>query len=365
MTIPVARPFLPPESTVFAKDAIDSGWLSSRGEYVERATETLKAALGFKHVVLTNSGTAAGHLCAIILRRLYPDRDRRIICPNNVYVAAWNTLRQEYPAAILDPIEPDEETWQADYKSALINERLDALLVVHNIAGTVNVAAIRRRLPHLKIIEDCCEGMFGTYEGQSVGSLALAASVSFFGNKTITAGGGGAVLTNDDRAAFIARRVANQGATSERYVHDVPGYHYAMTNVQAALLYGQLLLRERIRSMKRRIFDVYRAALPGGRIVVQETEPGTTSSDWMMGVRIMGSPGFDCAERFMTERGIEVRPMFPPITRHRHLSDVRVNGTAVAERLHRECIILPSYPELTDGEIGRVVDAVRGYARSI
>lgn len=360
--IPVYRPYLPEEAIAYARDALSSGWVSSRGEYVERATELLKAAFGHKHVVLTSSGTAAGHLVAIALRRCRP-AVTKIFVPNNVYVAAWNTLLYEYPASALHALDADSLTWQA-LKPHIVDSRTEALLVVHNVGGVVNVARIKDACPKLAVIEDNCEGLFGTYGGKPTGSLALASSMSFFANKTITSGEGGAFATDDDNAFAAAAKAANQGMTDERYVHDALGYNYRMTNVQASLLYGQLLLRDRIRAMKRQVFDAYRQALPQGRVVLQAQEHGAAAADWMMGVRVLSSRGYAHAERFMAERGVEVRPMFHPITRHAHLRGVRCSSDAVADLLHRECFMLPSFPGLGDDDLARVVDAVRAYAEA-
>ncbi|MES2179812.1 MAG: DegT/DnrJ/EryC1/StrS family aminotransferase [Gemmatimonadota bacterium] len=351
--------------TKYAHEAISSGWISSRGPFIEQATEKLKEVFGYKHVLLTSSGTAAGHLVAMSLQHCR-SHVQNIFVPNNVYVAAWNTFLQEYLHRALHPVDADLRTWQT-YHSNLqqMHDGGSAILVVHNIGGVVNVPALQSRYPHHVIIEDNCEGLFGTYEDKPTGSAAFASSLSFFANKTITSGEGGAFVTSDDDAFAFAKSTANQGQTDERYVHDRMGFNYRMTNVQAALLYGQLVHREQILTLKDDVFAIYRSELPTAKVMVQETESGTVSSNWMMGVRVKGSPSFYAAESFMSMCGIEIRPMFHPITKHKHLRDVQCGSTKVADLLHREAFLLPSYPELTESDQSKIIEAVHDYARSL
>jgi len=364
--IPIYKPFLPEEVKVYALDAIKSGWISSRGEYVERTTEALKGIFGYKHVLLTSSGTAAGHLTTIALRRFRPDIGR-IVVPNNVYVAAWNTLLQEYSLDTLWAVDADIDTWCAGtkgYQLAIQDPWRVAALVVHNLGGVVNVARMMNECPALSVIEDNCEGIFGAYNGHPTGTLSLASSISFFGNKTLTAGEGGAFVTGDANVYEYIARVGNQGATDKRYRHDVLGYNYRMTNVQAALLYGQLLHVDEIRARKQFVFESYRAGLPLDRVVLQKSEDGTVAADWMMGVRVVGSRGYEDVERFMAERGVLVRPMFYPVHAHEHLREMTCAGAKIARLLHRECFMIPSYPEMTASEVSQVIAAVHAYARS-
>lgn len=341
----------------YAHAALGSGWISGRGEYLERTTERLKLVLGHSEVVLTSSGTAAGHLVAITLKTAeHPP----IVVPNNVYVAAWNTLLQEFYAGQLVACDADEATWNMREPG----ETTGPLLVVHNLGNIVNVPKLLRAQPWRTVVEDCCEAMFGSYENRPVGSAALCASLSFYANKTITSGEGGAFVTQSAHCADIARSAANQGATEKRYVYDRPGYNYRMTNVQAAILLGQLSHHQEILIKKKHVFDIYRAELPSDRVVLQKHEEGTAPGNWILGVRVLGGE-YAGAERHFGEAGIEIRPMFPPIGRHDHLRQVRCDSETVAALLSKECFMVPSYPELTDGEVARVIETVRGYARSV
>lgn len=363
--IPVYKPYLPPESLVHARRALETGWVSSLGEYTERAERVLAERLGVRHAILVANGTVAGHLAARCVRRLRP-AVRRFVVPNNVFIAAWNSLLYEYPVDSLHPVDACERTWNADLSS--LQRRAGELgpetcfLVVHNLGNTVHVPRLRAAFPRCEFIEDACESVFGCYGGQPAGSAAWISWVSFFSNKNISCGEGGAVLTNDDEAAALMRLWKGQGQGAVRYLHTDLGYNYRMTNVQAGLLLGQLDLWDSIRAMKRRVFAAYTQRLAGvGQVALQACEAQTEPSQWMFGIRVPGLADPAAATAVFREAGIETRPMFFPIDHHGHLRTLAGNHR-VAEALHRECIILPSWPELSESQIDQVCAATERVA---
>jgi len=357
--IPVYKPFLPTESLRHAHQALESGWVSSLGEYTERAEAILAERLGVRHAILVSSGTAAGHLMSRCIRRFHPHINRFIV-PNNVFVAAWNALLYEWPLSALVPVDAHSETWNADLDAGLRDEPgpETCILAVHNLGNTINVPALRRRFPRTLVCEDACESVFGTYEGQPAGSAGWMSSISFFSNKNISCGEGGAVCTNDDDAAKHVRLMKGQGQGSTRYLHTELGFNYRMTNVQAGLLLGQLELWDEIRARKQKLFQAYARRLVGNpHVILQSREPLTEHSDWMFGIRIRGLQGQQLATTQFRYAGVETRPMFFPIHHHMHLRSVG-GEHPVAELLHRECVILPSWPGLTDAQVDHVCSVV-------
>ena len=362
--LPIYKPYLPASSLRYAHDALDSTWISSQGVYIDKAKEQLKELIKSRYVVLVNNGTCATHMLALGLKFKYP-HIRKIIVPNNVYVAAWNSFL--YSGGFdFEIVDADLSTWNMDHGA--IREISDdtALLVVHNLGNIINVPALRKRFPKAVIVEDACEGLFGSYDGIPAGTGSLMGSISFFGNKTITSGEGGAVFTQDEELFEYLNSVRGQGQSSVRYVHDKLGYNYRMTNVQAAILCGQLELVADIRSRKREVFDLYREQLREvDEIRFQQEEPGTEHAQWMFAVRF---EGFDLAtknalELFLFENNIETRPMFYPIDRHAHL--IRFKGAhAVANQLNHQCLLLPSFPEMTRGQVLNVSRKIKDFLRT-
>lgn len=338
-------------------DAIRSGWISSQGPYLKKAASQLQEMVGAKHVLLVSNGTVATHCAFMALKYKYPNISK-IYVPNNVYVAAINCALMEYSLSSLELVPINEKTLNmiTDVETFDIGS---AVLIVHNVGNIIHVPRLKQLRPDLIFVEDNCEGLFGTYGGKYTGSTdsTLCSSVSFFANKTITCGEGGAIFTNDsDVYEYLSRKI-NQGNTSVRYLHDMHAYNYRMTNLQAALLYDQLLVAPEIRTRKSKIFERYRSELKG-IATLPEFEENTTPAEWMMCIRIPGS-FYSNFEKYMNERGIETRPFFYPLHKHSHLSSFPIDENAI--KLHQECCMIPSHPRLSETEQIYIIDTIKGY----
>jgi perosamine synthetase len=364
--IPVYQPFITPKTSEYAHEAIASGWLSSIGKYKELATEKLKEITGVKYVLLVNNGTSAVHLMSKSLTHFYPGITKLIV-PNNVYVAAWNGFLFDERLELV-PVDANIDTWNIDLD--LLREYIDidrsALLVVHNLSSIVNVPKLKRKYKQIVIFEDACEGFLGKYEGAPVGSESKSSAISFFGNKSVTSGEGGALITNSKEIYEYTKKLHGQGLSSKRYIHDVMGYNYRMTNIQAAILYGQLEDIELIKEEKERVFSLYRQLLSENKNVqLQKCEDDTVHSNWMMGVRLMNmKKSYNHLEKYFKSKGIEIRPMFYPMSKHEYLKNVEdVTKEAIASVLSEECFVLPSYPELTNKQVEKIVLTLEDYTR--
>lgn len=351
--IPIYKPYLPPKSVEYAKSAIDSTWISSLGEYVERATDSLREIMGCRYVILLNNGTSATHLVTKSLYRFNPNT-KRILIPSACYVAAYNSLLYDNFGWDVECVDLDLQTWNMKINS--VHEG-DVIYAVHNLGNIINVKDLKRKYG-CTIIEDNCEGFFGSYEGVSSGTESLCSAMSFFGNKNITCGEGGAFMTNDKDIFDYATKVKGQGQTTKRYIHDVLGYNYRMTNIQAAILLGQLEDIQYIRSSKKRVFDRYKSNLsPVKGISLQKEEPNTHHSMWMFGVFFHNLLSYDHAHAYFSEKGIETRPMFYPYTAHRHLNFT--GQSVVADRINRGVVVFPSHGELSDEKIDYICDQIK------
>jgi len=356
--IPIYKPYLTKQNLKYAHLAIDSGWISSQGEYLELAKNELKRITKYKYVVLTNNGTTATHLLAKALKFKHPNI-KRLIVPNNVYVAAWNSFLFDKNYELI-PIDSDLETWNFDVEqiSKHLNEET-AILVVHNIGNVVNVPLLKRRFPHTVILEDNCEGFLGKYEEQYTGSCSFASSISFFGNKTLTSGEGGAFVTEDESVFEYINTIKNQGQSEIKFLHNELGYNYRMTNLQAAILYGQLEDIKHITFNKQRVFDQYYSEFSSSDFIkFQKIETGTKHSNWMVGIKLQQPLNKLELELHLFNNGIDTRPMFYPITSHRHLNHIETKITKAAF-LQQQCLILPSYPDITNDQISFICKKIK------
>jgi len=356
--IPIYIPYLPKHTLTFAHDAIDSTWISGTGKYLDLVKDELKEINDSKYVILTSNGTSATHLVAKSLKYKYPEINDLIV-PSNVYVAAWNSFKMN-PIYNFEVIDSDLDTWNIDIEKLNKNDKNKAVLIVHNVGNIINVPKLKRNFPNYVFIEDNCEGFLGQYENKMSGSESLVSSVSFFGNKILTSGEGGAFFTDDKDVFEYINSVKSQGITNEKFIFDKLGYNYRMTNIQAALLYGQLKYKDEILENKQRIFDKYKDELKDvENIIFQKSEDNTISANWMFSIRFKDytSQQLNKLELYLYQNNIETRPMFPEINSHKHLK--QSNKFDISEQLYNQILMLPSFPTLTNNQIHFICEKIK------
>lgn len=365
--IPIYSPFTCAYRRAHA--AIDSGWISSQGSYIKEAEATIGKYFSYSNFILMNNGTTATHCLFLALRHFHPEVTT-IYVPNNVYVAVWNCVLMEYPELAMKVLPICEDLCiptGADFLADLAPK--SAMVIVHNVGNIVDVAAIKAARPDIVLVEDMCEGLFGRYkDGAYIGASkdVLCASISFFANKNVTCGEGGGVATEHEEVAAYLRRVINQGNTAQRYIHDLHAYNYRPTNVQAALLLDQFEHADEICSRKAAIFARYAANFADcRRISLPRSGGGCQPANWMFILRIAGSSGFDAVAEYCRASGVDVRPFFYPIHVHGHLAKFKQADDAVSDYLVRECVILPSYPDLTDEQVDYISSVICKFADGI
>jgi perosamine synthetase len=363
--IRIYEPLITEKTKEYALDAINSGWISSQGEYIEKASNKLKEILGTDNLFLISNGTTATHCVSKSINLKYPLIDKLIV-PNNVYVAAWNSFLLDKTFKSLLAVDCDLDTWNYDLQQ--LEEVLDktdfnttALLVVHNLGNIIDVPKIKEKYPKLVIVEDNCEGLFGKYGDDFSGTKSFSSSVSFFGNKNITSGEGGAVIVNDKDTFDYLRSFISQGTTSRRFVHDKIAHNYRMTNVQAALLYGQLESLEQILAIKKNIFNRYMDGFSDSKVIKPQTIlENTKHANWMFGVSVNGTTYEELSAQLMNN-GIETRPMFYCFTEHKYLNHLitTYHSNVNAIKLNQSSIVLPSHPLLTNEQIDYIIKTVK------
>lgn len=366
--IPIYKPYLTKESLKFAHDAIDSTWISSHGKYLDLAKDQLKQLSGCEYVILTNNGTSATHLTSLALEFKHPNV-KNIVVPSNVYVAAWNMFLVN-PKYNLIPIDADPDTWNISLENLdyIYNKHSEdtAFLGVHNIGNIIPMHIIKTRYPKWILIEDNCEGFLGKYDNKPSGSISLASSVSFFGNKSITSGEGGMFCTNDKEVFEYINRAKSHFITKDKFVFDELGYNYRMTNVQASILCGQIDVLSEILSNKNEIFGKYKEELKPlvdmGLISFQHQSFDTLHSNWMFGIKINGynKEKLDKLILHLYRNDIDSRPMFPPINFHKHLSHI-TEKFKISNQLYEQVIILPSYPDLNNSDVLYICEKIKTY----
>ena len=353
-----------------ALNAINSGWISNLGENIDLAKNKLKEIIGSNYVLLTSNGTTATHCLFMSVKYKYPNI-KKIYVPNNVYVAVWNCVLMEYnkenenEKEMIEVLKTDIQTFNFDLNQLDMMEIGACLVIVHNVGNIINTDFIKMKRPDLVLVEDNCEGLFGKINGKFTGSCnsVLASSCSFYGNKTITTGEGGAFFTNDtDVYNYISKKI-NQGYTEKRYIHNMIGYNYRMTNIQAGFLYDQLCDLDNIIEKKKIVFERYdklfKELIDKEIVSIPLIENNCERACWIYTIRTHGKK-FEEVSNYLRGENIDSRPFFYPIETHEHLKYLKIYDKS-SQILSDECIMIPSSPTLTEEEQIYIVKCIHKY----
>ncbi len=381
--IPLCVPELRGNEWRYVKECLDSGWVSSAGTYVERFERSFATYVGAKHAVATVSGTAALHI-ALLVAGVHPDDE--VLVSTLTFIAPANAIR--YAGAWPIFIDAEPHSWQMDpqrvhdflseqccwVNEALVNRvtgrRVRAILPVHILGHPVDLDPILDLAGRygLAVVEDATESLGARYKGRHVGTLGDIGCFSFNGNKLITTGGGGMLVTNRREWAERARYLTTQAKDDPiEYVHGEVGYNYRLTNVQAAIGCAQLERIDEYVAAKRRIAARYAAAfhdLAGINIMCEM--PWATSACWLSTV-LIDEEQFGLSSRMLLHalatRGIQTRPLWQPLHHSpAHRGALRMGGE-IADQLARDGLSLPSSVGLTPLEQQTVIEAIISLGR--
>jgi perosamine synthetase len=348
--------------------AIHSGWISNHGEYIIKTTELIKKILNINYCILMANGTCATHCLFLSLKYKYPSINN-IYIPNNCYIAVYNSALLVYNAEQLNVLKIDIDTWNMsiDTEYILSLKKNSAIVIVHNMGNIININFIKKIRPDIILIEDNCEGLFGKYNNIYTGTdtSTLCSSISFYGNKIITSGEGGAFLTNDIEVYTHINKVYSQGMSDIKYIHNVLAYNYRMNNISAALLYDQLLDINNIIDIKKKIFNNYTNLLypliKDNKIKLFKKEYNIESALWIFSLRVLNNNiSIENTVLWFKNNNIDIRPFFYPINRHNHLNMIKYTDDN-SNILNNEIIMIPSSPNISLFEQNKVIDVLYEY----
>jgi perosamine synthetase len=380
--VPLCVPSIGGNAWQYVKDCLDTGWVSSVGEYVTRFEKMTAERLGAKHAVAVVNGTSALHTALVCSGVQAGDE---VLVSSLTFIATANAVR--YAGATAIPIDAEPDYWQIDpakIEAFLVDEctrvgdrlvnrrsgrRVSAIVPAHILGHPVDLDPILEIAARfgLKVVEDAAEGLGAAYKGRAVGRIAPVGCLSFNGNKLITTGGGGMVVTDDDAIAARARYLTTQAKDDPiEYVHGELGYNYRLTNLQAALGCAQMEQLDDHITAKRRIAAAYRRGLadvPG--VTVMPEAPWADSVYWLYTVAIdearFGMSSRALLKQLAGER-VQTRPLWQPMHRSPVHSEGSFQQCPVADQLNRDALSLPSSVELTPREQERVIAGIRAAA---
>ncbi|KMY69275.1 aminotransferase DegT [Desulfocarbo indianensis] len=346
---------------------MDTGWVSSAGEFIPRFEEQFAAFCGSAHGVSAMNGTCALHLALAVLG-LGPGDE--VLVPSLTFVATANAV--SYTGAKPVFVDSEAATWNLDPArlEAAITPRSKAAIVVHLYGHPADMAAIMAiaRRHDLTVIEDAAEahGAEALLDGawRRVGSMGRMGCFSFYGNKILTTGEGGMLVTDDAELAQRAFWLRDHAMDKSRpYWHPEIGFNYRMTNLQAALGLGQLERVEEILAGKLQVARLYAEGLAGVRgLQAPPAEPWAKSVYWMYSVLVNRDFPLsrDQLRQELLAAGIDTRPFFHPL--HTLPPYAKGQRLPVCEDLAQRGLNLPSGPAISPEEIARVCQVIRGVA---
>lgn len=354
--IPIYVPQIGTAEEELVRKAVQSTWISSKGEYLKQFEEGFSSFVGAKEATTVSNGTVAVHLC-LLACGIGPGDE--VIVPAFTYVASVNPILQVGAAPVfVDSLEEDVHV-DLDAIEAAITVQTKAVMAVHLYGGACKIEDLRILCDKygLLLIEDAAEGFGTLVNGQHVGTFGDASSFSFFGNKTITTGEGGMVLARDPARLQKMRHLKNQGVSStQEYWHDELAYNYRMTNLAAAIGVAQLERAPEILEAKRTLAKRYEELCSGLKIRFLSGTEGVQSSYWLTTGFVKDKAMRDKVRAHLASQNIETRPTFPVVCDFPHV------GSPVAcpnaRRYADTGINLPSFPDLNEEDQERVVQAL-------
>ncbi|HYQ73350.1 MAG TPA: DegT/DnrJ/EryC1/StrS family aminotransferase [Gammaproteobacteria bacterium] len=363
--IPAASTDLSGKEEQYVVQAIRSTWVSSSGEFVTRFEEEFAQACGVNFAIGTCNGTVALHLALLALDVRPGDE---VLVPSLTYVATANAIR--YVGAEPVFVDVDPQTWciNPELLEDSITPRTKGIIAVHLYGHPADMDRINHiaAVHGLWVVEDAAEAHFASYKGRPVGGLGHIGTFSFFGNKIITCGEGGAITVNDKQLAIRARTLWGQGMDPERrYYFPVTGYNFRLTNVACAMLCAQLERADEIIRKRLSIYDSYREKLsrvPG--IGFQPAAEWARPAPWLFCITVDSSrygTSRDDLMRSLAQAGIDTRPFFIPLhTLPPFREDSRRRGDRldVTLQLAASGINLPTYTQMDEDSINRVCEVI-------
>lgn len=374
--IPLSVPNLSGNEWKYVKDCLDTNWVSSVGSYVTLFENKVAEFCGVKRAIATCNGTASLHISLILAGVKQGDL---VIIPNITFVAPANVIKYMKADAVL--VDIDKDTWQMDLDlledfldrktdaasgGCVLKEngrRIGAILPVHvlgNMCDMDRLMSLSRKY-NIPVVEDSTEALGSYYKGQHAGSFGLFGNLSFNGNKLITTGGGGMILTNSEELGAKAKHLTTQAkASSQEYFHDEVGYNYRLVNILAAMGVAQMEQLPGFLTRKKEITDRYNAffsAVPGAR--PQKVGDHVNANNWLYTIHL---PNQAEARKSLLANGVEVRPFWVPMNQlPAFKSDIYVQESDISDKVYGNCLSLPCSTSLKNEEQEQVIKLLKDF----
>ncbi|MBK86627.1 MAG: hypothetical protein CMC86_05465 [Flavobacteriaceae bacterium] len=358
----------------YVKDCLDTGWVSSVGSYVTEFENQISNYVGSKYSVAVSSGTTALHLSLLISGVKSNDL---VLTTNLTFIATLNAIKYVDASPIL--IDVDEHTWQIDLDLLVefldskteirdndcilksTGQRIKAIVPVHvlgNMCDMNKLVSICKK-HNISIVEDAAESIGSSFEGKHSGTFGKLGCLSFNGNKIITCGGGGMIITDNEVLAKRAKHLSTQAkADNFEYFHDEIGYNYRLTNIAAAIGLAQLEQLKNFIQKKHLIRDFYINSLSKiGDIRFQNIEKNVNSNWWLFTIYTKNQKKI---LKSLNENKLQSRPFWIPMNKlPMFKNELYISNYNVSEKVYNNSLSIPCSTYISDKELSLVVDCIK------
>ena len=360
--VPLHEPNFGGNEWRYVKECLDTGWVSSVGSYVDQFEQMLAEYTGVKRAVAVVNGTAALHI-SLVLCDVRPNDE--VLIPALTFVATANAV--VYQGAIphfvdsemrtlgIDPVnlgsylKEISEVRNGECINKLTGRRIRAVVPMHTYGHPVDLDPLVEVCDQfsLQLIEDAAESLGSFYKGRHTGNWGRIAALSFNGNKVITTGGGGAILTNDEELGARAKHLTTTAKLPHRwaFVHDAIGYNYRLPNINSALGCAQLEQLPQFLERKRRLANRYREAFSNVNGVKFFNEPEFARSNYWLNVILLQTDSPEARDTLLgltNDAGVMTRPTWDLMPQLKMFSDCPRMSLPIAKKLHSSLVNIPS-----------------------
>ena len=378
--IPLSVPKIEGNESKYVLDCLNTGWISSAGSYVNQFEDMVAKYAGAKYGVACMNGTVGLHIAQVLLDIT---KDDHVIAPNITFIATLNAIKYTGAQPIL--IDVDINNWQmnldlleqyleqnTEFKTTKsgaycfdtsTNKRVRAIMPVHvlgNIGDMDRLLAIAKKY-HLDIIEDSTEALGATFKNKHAGTFGKIGVFSFNGNKIISTGGGGVIVTDDYAIAKKARHLTTQAKISAMdYIHDEIGYNYRLVNVLAAIGVAQMETFNATLQSKASMDRFYRKHLNNvGDIKFQQIPEGTHPNGWLFTFR---TSKMRQLLAYLNSNGVQARPFWMPMNQlEMFKKDIYITNANVSATVYDTSISIPSSTGITNKQLQTVVETIKAF----
>lgn len=374
--IPLSVPNVAGNEWQYVKECLDTGWISSAGAYVSRFEEAVAGFAGSKYGVACMNGTAGLHIAQVLCGI---GRGDYVIVPNITFIATLNAIKYTGADPILIDVHADDWQMDLDLMETFLSEKtvlkngqrvlkengrpVKAIMPVHVLGNVCDMGRLMRIAAQysLEVIEDSTESLGSFYKKKHSGSFGKFGVFSFNGNKIISTGGGGVIVTDDETLAKKARHLTTQAKISpDEYIHDSIGYNYRLVNVLAAIGVAQMEQLPLFLEMKKQLDAFYRSELEGIEdIRFQKVDPNVDPNCWLFTFR---TKKMRPLLRYLNENGVQSRPFWMPMNQlEMFKNDIYYTKNDISDSVYQTAISIPSSTNLTTDQLEQVVGTIKKF----